>query len=60
MFKIPNTVWKINEFTLWKVKDFFCHSVLREINFKKSRSAKTAHFAIVEALIFANLVYFSL
>ena len=34
--------------------------ILREINFRESRSSKSAFFAILEALIFVDLMNFSL
>ena len=38
--------------TVWKFQDFCITEILREINFEDSRSAKSAVFAITEALNF--------
>ena len=46
--------------TVWKFQDFAITHILREINLWDSRSAKTAIFAILEALNFVNLVNISL
>ena len=45
---------------MWKFQDFSITQILREINFEDSRSAKTAIFAILEALNFVFLTDFSL
>ena len=34
---------------MWKIEDFFVTQILREINFRESRSSKIAIFAISEA-----------
>ena len=41
---------------MWKLHDFAITQILREINFGDYGSAKTAVFAMLEALNFANLV----
>ena len=41
-----------NIVTVWKFHDYSITHILREINFGDSRSAKSAIFAILEALIF--------
>ena len=41
--------------TVWNFLDFSVTQILREINFGKSRSSKTAIFAILRALNFVNL-----
>ena len=45
---------------MWKFQDFAITQNLREINFGDYGSAKTAVFAILGALNFANLVNCSL
>ena len=45
---------------MWKFEDFSITQILREINFEESRSCKTVVFSISGALIFVNLVNFSL
>ena len=47
------------ENTVWKFQDFSITQILREINFAESRSPKSAIFAILGPLNFANLVIFS-
>ena len=44
---------------MWKFPDFYVLQILREINFRESKSPKTAGFAIFEALKFVDLVNFS-
>ena len=44
---------------MWKFQEFSVAKILREINFRKSRSPKTAVFAICGALNFVDLVKFS-
>ena len=44
----------------WKFQDFSVIQILREINFRESRSAKSAVYAISGALNFVDLVYSSL
>ena len=46
--------------TVWKFQDFCITEILREINIKDSRSAKSAAFAILRAVNFVDLVNFSL
>ena len=46
--------------TVWKFQDFSVTQILREIKFEESRSAKTAVFAILEALNSVDLVNSSL
>ena len=41
---------------MWKFQDFSVIQILREINFRESRSCKTAFFANLGALNFVNLV----
>ena len=45
---------------MWKFHDFSINQILREINFEDSGSAKSAVFAILGAVNFVILVYFSL
>ena len=40
--------------TVWKFHEFSINQILREINFGNSRSAKSAVFAIFEALNFVT------
>ena len=47
-------------YTVWKFHNYPATDILREINFIESRNAKTAIFAVLEALNFANLVNCSL
>ena len=46
--------------TVWNFLDFSVTQILREINFGKSRSSKTADFAILGALNFVHVVNFCL
>ena len=54
MIKVGNTC------TVWKFQDFSVIQILREINFRESRSSKITGFAIFGALNFVNLVTVSL
>jgi len=45
-------------FTVWNFQDFSVTQILREINFEKCRSSKTAYFAILGALNFVDLCHF--
>ena len=46
--------------TVWKFQNFSVTQILREIIFRKSRSAKPAVFAILRAVNFVHLMKFSL
>ena len=46
--------------TVWNFLDFSVTQILREINFGKSKSSKTADFAILGALNFVHVVNFCL
>ena len=39
-----------------EILGFFCHLILREINFEECRSSKIANFANLGALNFVNLL----
>ena len=49
-----------NQLTVWKLQYLSVTQILREINFGEYISSKTAVFAILGALNFANLVNFTL
>ena len=48
------------DFTVSKFQDFHVIQILREINFRDSRSAKSVILTHLEAVNFVNLVGFSL
>ena len=48
------------QFIVWKFHDFSVVQIFREINFEESRNSKLAVCAILGALVFVELVNFSL